>query len=923
MAHAGPAHRHPGVQIVKACRAIAFVLAVLLAPHAASAQGTILQGGTFTARHAPMYIGGGIQAIVQDSGPAGGGTNNLGLAELLLVMAGTGTPPYAGTGTGPLGTNLCDYDGPTVGGTGYHYLCFSPNAQGGGLITYGAGGGASVLPFNININGTSYALPFSIGGIVGPSPTVVGDILCWNNLVGTLAKSCGAATLLAPLASPSFTGIPLAPTAATGTSTTQIATTAFVAASVAPVISSPPTGAYAVATGDCGKTLSFTGNVQATVTVAASAGFSATCVIHIANDDPFSGGRGRLISASGVTNFWLYPGQAFDLANRNSAWQVQNFPLRWRAPAGSSITLYVDPSTGLDASDGLASGYGSGAFQSVLQAWNTCRDRTDGVCGVQVKPGSTIAGAIGELDGDTFGQGMRLIPISGDPSLVNPVTIAIPAASSGIILRDGAWSTISGFKFLTGGNNSIGVNIQQDALADIGSNQWLQFPLGEAILVDDKADSNVTSNQTILSTGAQSTSWMVVSNGAKAIIGNVTFTGDGSPITMTNGFISVQNQGRVLFPSGAPTFTGFGTVTGAPYSLYYGSLISLSGAVLPGTTGALIDTTSIVVGQQSAAPLIMPQGRLSLGSGVQVMTTTQAAKGTLYYIGFLGNAIPYYNGSVDLYESLANFSNQVSTAMATAGAGVLNAGQVFDAWWVHSGANRLCIATSGAGQGWAGDGGSNTARGAGYTQLDHFTRAYVTNANAITHCYNGAVDYGPVSANQATHLGTIATDSGAAGKVTWQYGVNGAPPTPGIFNVWNRYNQRRVTTQFGETTASWTYATAVWRAINGDTTTARVTYTVGDAYDSVIAIIDTQGVEAGGVNCAGGIGVDVTNASTGTSGYISGTVAGSQAAHYTGIPGTGQHFIAGLELATGATCTFNGALAGYLQSGVTVELPPM
>ena len=50
-----------------------------------------------------------------------------------------------------------------------------------------------------------------------------------------------ALTLKADLASPALTGTPTAPTAAGGTNTTQLATTAFVAAAVArPVIDSAP-----------------------------------------------------------------------------------------------------------------------------------------------------------------------------------------------------------------------------------------------------------------------------------------------------------------------------------------------------------------------------------------------------------------------------------------------------------------------------------------------------------------------------------------------------------------------------------------------------------------------------------------------------------------------------------------------------------
>lgn len=60
-----------------------------------------------------------------------------------------------------------------------------------------------------------------------------------SNLTGlTVSQVSGAA----PLASPTFTGTPAAPTATAGTSTTQIATTAFVATSFAPLASPALTG---------------------------------------------------------------------------------------------------------------------------------------------------------------------------------------------------------------------------------------------------------------------------------------------------------------------------------------------------------------------------------------------------------------------------------------------------------------------------------------------------------------------------------------------------------------------------------------------------------------------------------------------------------------------------------------------------------
>lgn len=173
--------------------AIAFIVSALGAA-SAQAQSTLLQAGTFSSGRAPMYVTQGsspAQAVVQDSGPAGGGGVGLGLRELNLTARGTGTAPYAGQGTGPNGEIMCLFDAATTNSTGYHTLCLSPNAQGGGLLSYQAMGGASALPFNFMVNGTVYEFPFSTGGVVGPSSSTINNAACWNNTSGTLLKDCG------------------------------------------------------------------------------------------------------------------------------------------------------------------------------------------------------------------------------------------------------------------------------------------------------------------------------------------------------------------------------------------------------------------------------------------------------------------------------------------------------------------------------------------------------------------------------------------------------------------------------------------------------------------------------------------------------------------------------------------------------------
>lgn len=180
-------------------------LFLLLIPAAAFGQGAVLQSGPRAPGHIPQYVGSGSQTIVMDGGPAAGGSVGVNPSELGVTLRGTGTAPYANAGTGPFGTNICDYDAPITNPTGYHYLCFSPNAQGGGLITYGAGGTATALPFSIVVNGQTFVFPAAGGSLTTyTAPTTTNSFPCWTNTTGLLADcSIGAATIVGnPFGSP-------------------------------------------------------------------------------------------------------------------------------------------------------------------------------------------------------------------------------------------------------------------------------------------------------------------------------------------------------------------------------------------------------------------------------------------------------------------------------------------------------------------------------------------------------------------------------------------------------------------------------------------------------------------------------------------------------------------------------------------------
>lgn len=182
----------------------------------ASAHAQMTPTGTFVPGHTIRCLN-NTCTVVGDAGPALGSSTSGSKYLTEIGITATGTP-------------FCINDALTSGP--YHQLCFGALALGGGLISYNPYKGATALGLTVNLNGSNYAFPGAgNGNVVGPVTTVVGDIPLWNDTNGSAQSDSGVLlTSLAPLASPAFTGVPTAPTAAAGTNTTQLATTAFVQA---------------------------------------------------------------------------------------------------------------------------------------------------------------------------------------------------------------------------------------------------------------------------------------------------------------------------------------------------------------------------------------------------------------------------------------------------------------------------------------------------------------------------------------------------------------------------------------------------------------------------------------------------------------------------------------------------------------------
>lgn len=113
-----------------------------------------------------------------------------------------------------------------------------------GLVSAYSGTSLSIAVSKIGGTGTFADWSFQVAGAPG-----TGDMLSTNNLSDVANAATARGNLAAaPLASPTFTGTPAAPTAAVDTNTTQLATTAMVLAQAASATPLPNNATAAVGT---------------------------------------------------------------------------------------------------------------------------------------------------------------------------------------------------------------------------------------------------------------------------------------------------------------------------------------------------------------------------------------------------------------------------------------------------------------------------------------------------------------------------------------------------------------------------------------------------------------------------------------------------------------------------------------------------
>lgn len=348
-------------------------------------------------------------------------------------------------------------------------------------------------------------------------------------------------------------------------------------------------------------------------------------------------------------------------------------------------------------------------------------------------------------------------------------------------------------------------------------------------------------------------------------------TGDES----VSGILSLTGTSHMALPTGT---TAQRPVSPAADNFRYNSTLSLP-EFYNGSTWLSI-----------ASPIIAPQGRLTLVSGVPVIVSDQSAKTAVYYT-------PYQGGSLVPISDGSAFNNYLFGELTLTLAAAHAANSILD-FFVINDAGTIRLVT---GPAWTTATAGSGARGTGASTTElQMVQGTWTNKVSMT-ARNGATTY-TVAANCGTYVGSIYMD-GTNGQVSCliSYGQSRK------WGIWNAYNRVPVFLKGGDPTGSpWTYSNTTVRASNGDSNNKLTVFSglPEEVYNT--RFVQKLGETVNGVTgeVRNGIGYNVTNAYSGEAGSfglggsgvaISGT--GTGVAQYLAPPSIGINNVQACESA--------------------------
>lgn len=295
-----------------------------------------------------------------------------------------------------------------------------------------------------------------------------------------------------------------------------------------------------------------------------------------------------------------------------------------------------------------------------------------------------------------------------------------------------------------------------------------------------------------------------------------------------------------------------------------------------------------------------PGGRLTLTTATPVLVAGVSAATSVYYTPYISAQIPIWDGTQFVLKTYAELTLALVASHA--------ASSIYDIFVFLNGST----VTIGTGPAWttATAGAGSRGTGVGTTELERKNGIW-TNKNSMT-ARNDSTTY-TVDANKGIFIGSMFMD-GTNGQVSCHTAWGASRK----WGIWNAYNRKRIFLQAGDSTGSWTYASATIRASNGDSTN-RCTVFSGlpeEAYDCRFA----QRMQIGANSSAGEanniIGYNATDTLSGTEGNVQFTIAAATAnnirisalAQYRAPPSIGINQVQACERTptSAATCSFYG-----------------
>jgi hypothetical protein len=297
-----------------------------------------------------------------------------------------------------------------------------------------------------------------------------------------------------------------------------------------------------------------------------------------------------------------------------------------------------------------------------------------------------------------------------------------------------------------------------------------------------------------------------------------------------------------------------------------------------------------------------PGGRLTLTSGSPVMTADVTGAGTIYFDPYVSANLWLYGGASWSAYSFSELSLSLSSTYQSSGG-------LYDAYVFLNGGSP----TLGAGPAWS----SSSSRGssAAIAQLNGIW----TNSGALT-VNNGSSTYS-VPANEGLYVGTFYAT--ANGQTAMQFSPSAASGgSNNKLGLYNAYNRVRTISVESDSTNTWTYSTATWRAADNSTSN-RITFLDGLGQSFIEARFGSQGY-ASATNtgqCYLGVNLNSTSAGPATQfvGYNPSVNNEQITAFYSNPPVLGLNYAQAMEYTYNpGTCTW--APYGYFHLFLITDL---